>query len=95
MTPGDEIRGVASASPSPSTSSNTPSTTQTWKCLAECDPLVDEGVAYADRLRMADVPVGLEIYPGMVHGFIQFGRAVKPALDCHNDAARALRSACA
>jgi acetyl-CoA synthetase len=27
MTPGDEIRGVASASPSPSTSSNTPSTT--------------------------------------------------------------------
>ena len=27
MTPGDEIRGVASASPTPSTSSNTPSTT--------------------------------------------------------------------
>jgi len=28
MTPGDEIRGVASASPSPSTSSNTPSTSE-------------------------------------------------------------------
>ena len=48
-------------------------------------------MAYADRMRMAGVPVDLEIYPGMVHGFIQFGRAVKPAQDCHNDAARALR----
>ncbi len=64
-----------------------------WIGLAECDPLVDEGVAYADRLRMAGVPVDLEIYPGVVHGFIQFGRAIKPALTCHNDAARALRQA--
>ncbi|MGI9217243.1 MAG: alpha/beta hydrolase [Hydrogenophaga sp.] len=64
-----------------------------WIGLAECDPLVDEGVAYADRLRMAGVPVDLEIYPGVVHGFIQFGRAIPTALTAHNDAARALRHA--
>jgi len=64
-----------------------------WIGLAECDPLVDEGVMYADRLRMAGVPVDLEIYAGVVHGFIQFGRAIPQALIAHNDAARALRHA--
>lgn len=64
-----------------------------WFGLAECDPLVDEGVLYADRLRLAGVPVQLEIYAGMVHGFIQFGRAIPQALTAHNDAARALRQA--
>ena len=64
-----------------------------WIGLAECDPLTDEGVMYADRLRMAGVPVDLEIYAGVVHGFIQFGRAIPPALTAHNDAARALRHA--
>lgn len=64
-----------------------------WVGLAECDPLADEGVQYADRLRLAGVPVDLEIYPGVVHGFIQFGRAIPAALTAHNDAARALRRA--
>ena len=64
-----------------------------WIGLAECDPLTDEGVQYADRLRMAGVPVDLEIYAGVVHGFIQFGRAIPQALTAHNDAARALRRA--
>ena len=64
-----------------------------WIGLAECDPLTDEGVQYADRLRLAGVPVDLEIYAGVVHGFIQFGRAIPSALTAHNDAARALRQA--
>lgn len=64
-----------------------------WLGLAECDPLTDEGVMYADRLRHAGVPVALEIYGGMVHGFINFGRALPQALTAHNDAARALRRA--
>ena len=62
-----------------------------WIGLAECDPLVDEGVMYADRLRSARVPVYLEIYRGVVHGFINMGRAIPEALAAHNDAARALR----
>ena len=64
-----------------------------WVGLAECDPLVDEGVAYADRLRMAGVAVDLEIYRGMVHEFIKMGRAIPEATTAHADAARALRQA--
>jgi len=64
-----------------------------WIGLAECDPLTDEGIAYADRLRGAGVPVDLEIYRGVVHGFINLGRAIPEALTAHADAARALRRA--
>ena len=64
-----------------------------WFGLAECDPLVDEGVLMADRLRMSGVPVELEIYRGMVHDFIKMGRAIPDALIAHQDAARALRQA--
>jgi acetyl esterase len=64
-----------------------------WIGLAECDPLTDEGVMYADRLRHAGVAVDLEIYAGMVHGFINFGRAIPEAMTAHNHAARALRNA--
>ena len=64
-----------------------------WVGLAECDPLVDEGVAYADRLRMAGVPVDLEIYQGVVHEFIKMGRVLPQAAQAHSAAARALRQA--
>ena len=36
-----------------------------WIGLAECDPLVDEGVDYADKLRLPGVPVDLDIYRGV------------------------------
>ncbi|MFC7208055.1 alpha/beta hydrolase [Comamonas endophytica] len=62
-------------------------------CLAECDPLVDEGVAYADLLRAAGVPVDLEIYRGVTHEFIKMGRAIPEARQAHADCARALRLA--
>lgn len=64
-----------------------------WIGLAECDPLVDGGVRYADTLRMAGVPVDLEIYRGMVHGFATMGRALPDALTAHADAGRALQQA--
>lgn len=61
--------------------------------LAECDPLVDEGVAYADQLRAAGVPVELELYRGMTHDFIKLGRAIKEAGHAQAVAASALRAA--
>ena len=64
-----------------------------WVGLAECDPLVDEGVQYADKLRAAGVPVDLEIYRGVTHEFIKMGRAIPEARRAHADAARALRQA--
>lgn len=64
-----------------------------WVGLAECDPLVDEGVMYADKLRTAGVPVDLEIYRGVTHEFIKMGRIIPEARHAHADAARALRQA--
>jgi acetyl esterase len=64
-----------------------------WFGLAECDPLVDEGLKYADKLRAAGVPVDLDIYRGVTHEFIKMGRAIPEALTCHLDAAHALKQA--
>jgi acetyl esterase len=64
-----------------------------WFGLAECDPLVDDGLAYADKLRAAGVAVDLEIYRGVTHEFIKMGRAIPEARQAHADAARALNSA--
>jgi len=64
-----------------------------WIGLAECDPLVDEGILYGDALRAAGGQVDLEIYRGVVHEFIKMGRALPEARRAHADAAQALRSA--
>ena len=64
-----------------------------WIGLAECDPLVDEGVAYADALRMAGVPVALELYKGVTHDFIKLGRVIPEAALAQQAMAEALRLA--
>lgn len=61
--------------------------------LAECDPLVDEGIAYADRLRAAGVAVQLELARGVTHDFIKMGRALPEAVQALEAAGLALRHA--
>ncbi|HEV2311363.1 MAG TPA: alpha/beta hydrolase fold domain-containing protein, partial [Acidimicrobiia bacterium] len=41
--------------------------------LGGCDPLRDEGRAYARRLAAEGVPVEEWCYPGQPHGFVNFG----------------------
>jgi acetyl esterase len=61
--------------------------------LAECDPLIDEGIAYADRLRLAGVTVELEIFRGVTHDFIKLGRAIPQALQAQAALGESLRAA--
>ncbi|WP_310383685.1 alpha/beta hydrolase [Roseateles sp.] len=61
--------------------------------LAECDPLVDEGLAYADLLRASGGQVQLELYRGVTHDFIKMGRAIPEALTALDDCAAAIKAA--
>jgi acetyl esterase len=61
--------------------------------LAECDALIDEGLAYADRLRMAGVAVDLELIRGVTHDFIKLGRAIPEARQAQAACGEALRRA--
>jgi acetyl esterase len=59
--------------------------------LAEADPLVDEGLAYADVLRAAGVPVQLELARGVTHDFIKMGRSLPEAITALDFCAAALK----
>jgi acetyl esterase len=61
--------------------------------VAGFDPLHDEGVAYATRLREAGCAVELLDYEGMTHGFFNFGGALDVARSAHRDACLALKRA--
>ena len=56
--------------------------------VAQCDPLRDEGVAYAGLLEHFGVPVELLEAEGMVHGFLRLGTVVPEALAIVDDLAR-------
>jgi acetyl esterase len=61
--------------------------------LAGCDPLFDEGLAYAERLQQAGVPTALHVAAGVTHNFIKMGRALPEATTALDQAAAALRAA--
>lgn len=61
-----------------------------WVAVAEYDPLHDEGVAYAHKLKAAGVPTTLRVYPGMVHEFFKLGGLVPEMVTAHDEAAQAL-----
>lgn len=61
--------------------------------LAEHDLLVDEGIAYAERLGRAGTPTALKVYAGMVHDFARLTSLVAAAEQVRDDIARALAAA--
>jgi len=60
---------------------------------AECDPLRDEGEAYAKRLAEAGVPVTSTRYAGMIHPFFSLSGAIPRALDAFQQVSDAVRTA--
>ena len=84
-------RGQPWASPllSPDLGGLPPATVQT----AECDPLRDEGKAFADRLAASGVPTRYTDYPGVFHGFASLFGILPEADAAVADAAAALRTA--
>jgi acetyl esterase len=61
--------------------------------VAGFDPLHDEGVAYAEKLRAAGVSVTLDDHPGMVHDFIYLQAVLPQAFEALASAAHALKEA--
>jgi acetyl esterase len=60
---------------------------------AECDPIRDQGEAYARRLQEAGVPVTTKRYAGAIHVFFNLGGVIDSGRQALADAATALRKA--
>jgi acetyl esterase len=63
--------------------------------LAGYDPLHDEGLAYAEKLKAAGVNVTVADYPGLVHDFIFFQAVLPQASEAMKSASAALKGALA
>jgi acetyl esterase len=61
--------------------------------LAGYDPLHDEGLAYAEKLRAAGVKVTIADYPDMVHCFVYLQTVLPQAHDAMAKAAKAVKAA--
>ena len=62
---------------------------------AECDPLRDQGEAYARKLAQAGVPVTTKRYDGMIHPFVSLAGIVDGGRAALTDAAAALKESSA
>jgi acetyl esterase len=61
--------------------------------VAECDPVRDDGIFYAERLKQAGNALELTNYAGMVHPFFSMGGAIDAGRRALSQAAGALRRA--
>lgn len=62
-----------------------------YLAIAGFDPLRDEGIAFAERLRKAGVPVSLRLHPGLVHTFANLTAICPSARQAMLEAVGALR----
>ncbi len=60
---------------------------------AEIDPLLDDGVKYAAKLKAAGVPVTQQTFPGVTHEFFGMGAVVDKSKEAVKVAADALKTA--
>jgi acetyl esterase len=60
---------------------------------AECDPLRDEGEAYAARLAEAGTPATLRRFEGTFHGFFMLGHVLRCARAANQEVYAAVRAA--
>ena len=61
--------------------------------LAEFDPLVDEGLAYAARLRAAGVLTTVKVHEGMIHDFARLGNVMDDVRTFRQELGRVLNDA--
>ncbi len=60
---------------------------------ASHDPLLNDGIAYGEKLRAAGVPVTHSDYAGQIHGFWNFSARIDAAHEARAEACAALREA--
>ena len=60
---------------------------------AGMDPLLDDSVALQELLRAAGVESRLQVYDGVLHGFLHYSRMLDRSRDAIEHAARAIRRA--
>lgn len=65
----------------------------TFLVLAEYDPLLDEGITYAEKLKAAGISTLVKIYSGMTHDFARLGNIVNEADQVRKDIAGELANA--
>jgi acetyl esterase len=66
---------------------------RTLLVCAEIDPLRDDSIEYARRLEHAGVPVELQVYKGMFHGFWRAAGVLAEAREAIDYSARRMREA--
>jgi len=58
---------------------------------AQFDPIVDQGLAYAGKLNLADVPTKYTCYNGVIHGFVSMLPDNKSAIQAINETTKIFR----
>ena len=62
-----------------------------WLAVGEADPLVDDTLRFAQKLRAAGVTCEMKPYPGLPHAFVMLNRVFDGAKDAVRDLAAAAK----